>query len=93
MYFDVEKAEYLGEYRVRLRFEDGSEGVADLSDFPNEGNVFAPFLDGAYFREFRVESGDLVWGNGELDIAPEELNARATGTPIRYGEEVGSRQG
>ena len=93
MYFDVKKANYLGEYRVRLWFEDGSEGIADLSDFPNEGNVFAPFLDAAYFREFRVECGALIWGNGELDIAPEELYARATGKPIRYDEEVGSRQG
>ena len=93
MEFDVKYAEYLDEYRVRLWFEDGSEGIADLSDFPNEANVFAPFLDNAYFRAFRVEYGALVWVNGELDIAPEELYARATGKPIRYGEEVSSQQG
>jgi hypothetical protein len=47
---------------MRLWFEDGSEGIADLSDFPNEGNVFARFLDKVYFREFTA--GDRVFGLG-----------------------------
>jgi hypothetical protein len=93
MYFDVTDAECLDDYRVRLWFEDGSVGVADLSDYPNEGNVFARFLDNTYFRAFRVEYGALVWGNGELDIAPEELYARATGKPVRHGAELNSHQG
>lgn len=93
MHFDVKDAEYLDEYRARLWFEDGSEGIADISDFPNEGNVFARFSDKAYFREFTVESEALVWGSGQLDVAPEELYVRATRKPIRYGAEVSTNQG
>jgi len=34
---------------MRLRFEDGSADIADLSDYPNENNVFREFLDLNYF--------------------------------------------
>ena len=85
MYFEVKQATHVDGYRVRLRFEDGSAGVADLSSYPNKHNVFEPFLDLAYFRRFRVEHGTLVWGDGEVDIAPETLYMRATGKTVEYG--------
>ncbi len=84
MFFDVMEAQYIDNYRIRLRFEDGSTGIADLSDYPNENNVFQPFLDMNYFRDFRIEYGTIIWGKGELDIAPETLYTIATGKTIRY---------
>jgi hypothetical protein len=84
MHFDIRKAEYLGEYNIRIDFEDGSTGVADLSDYPDENTVFRPFRDLSYFMKFRVEYGTIVWGEGELDIAPETLYERATGKPVMY---------
>ncbi len=84
MFFDIEDAEYIGDYSIKLRFEDGSTGVADLSAYPNEKNVFRAFLDPDYFRKFRIEYGTLVWGDGELDIAPEALYTNATGKLVTY---------
>lgn len=84
MFFDVTEAQYIDDYRIKLRFEDGSTGIADLSDYPNENNVFRPFLDMNYFRDFQIEYGTIIWGNGELDIAPETLYTVATGKPVRY---------
>ena len=86
MFFDVTEADYVTEYRIRLRFGDGSEGMADLSSYPNEGNVFKGFLDLEYFRQFRIDYGTLVWGDGDVDIAPETLYTLATGKPVEYQE-------
>jgi hypothetical protein len=84
MFFDVTEAEYLDNYRIKLSFEDGSSGIADLSDYPNRNNVFRLFLDINYFRNFRTEYGTVIWGDGELDIAPETLYTIATGKAIEY---------
>ena len=84
MFFDVKEAEYIDNYRIRLTFEDGSSGVADLSEYPNKNNVFRLFLDMNYFRNFCIEYGTLIWGDGELDIAPETLYTIATGKAIEY---------
>lgn len=84
MYFDITEAKYLDDYRISLRFEDGSTGIADLSEYPNKNNVFRAFLDLDYFRDFRIEYGTIVWGNGEPDIAPETLYTNATGKSVRF---------
>ena len=84
MFFDITEAQYAGDYMIKLHFEDGSSGAVDLSKYPNKENVFRAFLDKEYFRNFRIEHGTLVWGNGELDIAPETLYTNATGKPVRY---------
>ena len=72
------------EYRLHLTFEDGRSGVVDLADYVSDQTVFAPFSDIGYFRRFEVDSGTLVWGEGELDIAPERLYELTTGRQITY---------
>jgi hypothetical protein len=84
MFFDVKEAEYIDNYRIRLTFEDGSSGIADLSEYPNKNDVFRLFFDINYFRNFRIEYGTLIWGDEELDIAPETLYTIATGKAIEY---------
>jgi hypothetical protein len=70
-------AQHAGEYRLRLRFDDGTEAVVDLAS-ELWGEVFEPLRDPARFREFRVdpELRTLVWPNG-ADLAPEHLYERA----------------
>ena len=65
----------LGGHRLRLTFEDGSEGELDLSGWSWRG-VFEPLEDPAYFRKVTLdeELGTIVWPNG-ADIAPETLHA------------------
>ena len=84
MFFDIIEAQYDSEYRIKLEFEDGSKGTADLSNYLNPNTVFKLFQDIEYFKKFRIEYGTLVWGEGEVDIAPETLYERATGKQIRY---------
>jgi hypothetical protein len=87
MYFDVTGAHHVDGYRIELRFLDGSSGVVDLEAYAEQDNVFQAFRNEDYFRRFRIEFGTLVWGEGELDIAPETLYEKATGKVVRYGRE------
>jgi len=69
----VMHAEYLGEYKISLRFADGAEGDIDLSS-ELYGEIFEPLKDKDLFRRFSIhpEFGTLVWANG-ADFAPEFL--------------------
>ena len=65
-------------HRLRLGFDDGTEGVVDIARMvPFEG-VFAPLLDPSIFAQVRVnaELGTIVWPNG-ADLDPAVLHQRA----------------
>jgi len=68
-------AEYRGEYKIHVRFNDGVEGTVDFKDWL-DGPVFEPLRDQQTFQRFFVEAGALTWPNG-ADIAPESLHERA----------------
>jgi hypothetical protein len=71
----VVKAEYRGDFKIRLSFSDGVQGTVDFADWL-KGPVFEPLHDRAYFVRFFVEGGTVTWPNG-ADIAPETLHERA----------------
>lgn len=68
---NVVAADYEGDYRLRVRFNDGSERVLDFEGWL-EGPVFEPLRELAFFRRFFIEGGTVAWPNG-ADIAPETL--------------------
>jgi hypothetical protein len=68
-------AEYRGDFRIHLVFNDGVENSVDFSAWL-QGPVFEPLRDQAYFRRFFIEGGTVTWPNG-ADIAPETLHERA----------------
>lgn len=74
----LKDAEYLGDYRLRLSFDDGTEGDIDLE---NElwGEVFEPLRDKDLFKQFRVDTElrTVVWPTG-ADLAPEYLYQKAS---------------
>lgn len=78
---DVVSVEVLGDYRLRLRFEDGTVGDVDFASRRWRG-VFAPLRDASYFAQVRVDprAGTIVWPNG-ADMAPETLYALAQEHP------------
>jgi hypothetical protein len=73
MLIDVIEAEYLRDFIIWVKFEDGSEGEIDLSA-ELYGPMFEPLKDVDYFKQVRVdpELGTIVWPNG-ADLAPEFL--------------------
>ena len=73
----------VGEFRLRLLFDDGTVGDVDFSSRQWNG-VLAPLRDPAYFAKVRVdpEAGTIVWPNG-TDMAPEPLYEEAAQHPLR----------
>lgn len=74
---DVIEVEVIGEYRLRLAFEDGTVGDVAFDEREWRG-VFKPLADPAFFAQVRVdpECGTITWPNG-VDMAPEPLYAKA----------------
>jgi hypothetical protein len=72
--FDVVHVKALPDYRLQVRFEDGTEGLVDLRSFLFAANagVFEHLRDPAEFRKVRVRSGAVTWP-GELDLAPDAM--------------------
>jgi len=83
MLYDVVAVEARPGFKVWVRFENGVEGEADLSDLAGRG-VFERWTEyPGEFAEVAVdaESGTLTWPGG-LDVAPDRLYSdvvRATG--------------
>ena len=65
----VVEVEPVGEWRLRLRFSDGSEGVHDFATLvAEEGEMLAPLKDSAFFARVHIEYGVPTWPNGfDLD--------------------------
>lgn len=78
MFLHVRQAEYRGDYRIWLRFNDGAQGIVDLSDSLN-GEVFEPLRQIEKFRSFYVDPDieTIVWENG-ADMSPEFLYEKMT---------------
>lgn len=68
----------LDNYRLWLKFNDGSEGEIDLSDYLNKG-VFTKWKDVNFFKSVEIgESGELNWNN-EIDLCPDSLYMKISG--------------
>ena len=65
-------------YRLELVFDDGFNGVVDLSELVGKG-VFALWDDHHAFEQVRIGSfGELAWGD-KIDLCPDSLYLKATG--------------
>jgi hypothetical protein len=83
MLHDVVAVEARPGFKVWVRFENGVEGEADLSDLAGRGVFERWTANPAEFAEASVdpESGTVTWPGG-LDVAPDRLYSevlRATG--------------
>lgn len=63
----------LPNYQVWIRFEDGLEGIVDLSHLVGRG-VFAAWESVAFFEQVRIDpkTDTLSWGE-EIDLDPYVL--------------------
>ncbi len=73
---DVTGVEYLDCFRLRVRFNNGREGVHDFSaTAARDGEMVRPLKDPAFFARVFVELGALTWPNG-FDPDPIALHER-----------------
>ena len=87
MLHDVISATVLPDYRLRLCFDDGQEGVVDLSEIVGTPGVFAPLRAPTFFARVVVnpEVGTVVWPNG-ADLCPDVLYRESVGGKCGAGE-------
>jgi hypothetical protein len=65
-------------YRLFVRYDDGANGIVDLSDFAGRG-VFAAWNEPGVFEKVRLaEAGHPEWPGG-IDLCPDALYMRLTG--------------
>lgn len=68
----------LQNFRIWLRYDDGTEGQVDLSDLAGRG-VFKAWDDAAFFDAVRLGShGAIEWGS-DIDLCPDAMYLRLTG--------------
>ena len=84
---DIVEAVPLDGYRLRLRFEDGTAGVVDVSRCVSFTGVFSPLQDPAQFAAVRVnpELGTVCWPCG-ADLDPDVLYALVAGEAVPFLE-------
>jgi hypothetical protein len=80
---DVVAVTRTGDFSLRLRFRDGTEGEVDFARFLSFKGVFAPLKDPVEFAKVAVdpESGTIYWPGG-ADLCPDVLYTRITGAPL-----------
>lgn len=90
---DIIEVQPTKDYRLRLRFEDGSEGEVDIAGIIRFEGIFAPLKDRSEFIKVAVnpELGTICWPNG-ADLDPDVLYAKVAGEEITLPQPVESRK-
>ena len=80
---DIVEAVPLENYLLKLRFEDGAEGVVDVARCVEFTGVFAPLRERTEFAavQVNVELGTVCWPCG-ADLDPDVLYALVTGAKV-----------
>ena len=72
---EIVKAEVVSDYTIKLEFSDGHKNTINFEPFisenPNES--IHQFLDRRKFNSFRLDWGNLVWGDFEMCFPIEDL--------------------
>ena len=73
MFLHVTNVAYLGDYELRLTFNNGAVKDVDLKG-ELSGEIFEPLKDVAFFKQVQVnpDTETIEWPNG-ADLAPEFL--------------------
>ena len=84
---NIVRAEHLGDYRLAIDFDDGTKQNVDFKPFLISARhpEIRAFLDMSKFSAFRVEHGDLVWGDYALCFPIEDIYRNRI-TPISDGK-------
>jgi hypothetical protein len=74
MLYRIVDVEARSNYRVWIRFKDGTEGVVDLADLAGKG-VFERWKAPGEFEKVYIDedAGTIAWPGG-LDLAPDRLH-------------------
>jgi len=71
----IKSVQYIKDYKLRVGFDDGLTKNIDLYPFMSESKhpLVRKFLNKKRFKEVKIESGALAWGDNEFDINPANI--------------------
>jgi hypothetical protein len=88
----VIEVEPLGDFRLRIKFDDGRAGDHDFADLMKEpGSMLDPLRDPTYFARVYLDYGALTWPNG-YDMCPDWLRMVASYAGEHFAEAHNSEQ-
>lgn len=72
---EVIEARYLGDFVVRIHFNDGVEKAVDFKSFLKNSRhpAIQKYLDEALFKTFSIKDGNLDWNDFELCFPIHDL--------------------
>ncbi len=72
----VISAEYVGDYKIKVKFDDSTSGIADFRQKVSTDHrpIIRELFDLKKFKAFTVEADTIVWDNG-VDFAPEFIKS------------------
>ena len=67
-YLEVTEAKYVSAYKLLLTFNDGEIRVGDFGPFLEKARNpdTTDFRNLKKFKSFRIEGGDLIWGDYQM---------------------------
>lgn len=68
----ITSVKVVGELSLLVTFSSVEERIFDMA-YLMKYPVYKKLEDYEFFKTVYIENGVLVWGNGEIDIAPEEV--------------------
>jgi hypothetical protein len=74
-YLEVAEAKYGSGYKIRLTFNDGTARVMDFEPFLRKAQNpdITQYRQMRKFKSFRLDYGDLMWGEYEMIFPIEDL--------------------
>ena len=71
----IEDAQYLEDYKISLKFNDGAKRVVDFKDFLQKAKHpdIQKYKDIEKFKSFEISYGDLEWNDYELAFPVADL--------------------
>ena len=80
---DVVSVQALPDHRLRVAFDDGTEGVVDVAEMVQFTGVFEPLREPEFFAKAigNAELGTVCWPN-KADLDSDVLYAKVAGVPV-----------
>ena len=72
---EIKKAKYIGDYAIRLLFNDGKNQLVDFKPFIESSlhPSIKKYLDEKLFKKFEIIDGNLNWNDYDLIFPLEDL--------------------
>ena len=67
-YISIEKAKYIDDYKIYLKFNDGKENILDFKRFilSSQHPEIRKYQDKNLFKNFNLEYGEIEWNDYDL---------------------------